>query len=488
MKLTDSAAAKRLLGSTLFRYALVGGGVSLFDIVFFNSLIYLAGSYYLLAALVSNACSFFIRFFLQKHFAFQKSSMDGVRRQLLFYGLLFAVSIVLTGGIMFLLVGRFGLNASVAQIVTIALVAGTSFFVYRHVVFPSADPRRLLIFTQKMDRDDFVLGFFHDWVKEFGLHFDAITVVCLGKGNIDETALKERKICVRSLGKEKGGSRLSYIFTFYKTLWDIRGTYGSVFVHMNQEYVLMGGLMWHMFGRKVYMWRNHHAGNILTDIAAALCHKVFCTSKYSYTAKYKKTVLMPVGVDTELFKRDPGIAKVPRSLLFLGRIAPVKKPDALLEALDEMKRDGTAFAASVYGDPLPKDASYRDSLKDMAARFDLRDRVSFHPGVPHGQTVSVYNAHEVFVNLSSSGMYDKTIFEAMACETLVLASNRNLQGLVDERFIFAEGQRSDLVAKLTRLLNLAGERQEWGRKLREIVMRDHSLSELGKRLEHEICS
>lgn len=55
----------------------------------------------------------------------------------------------------------------------------------------------------------------------------------------------------------------------------------------------------------------------------------------------------------------------------------------------------------------------------------------------------MYNNHEIFVNLSPSGMYDKTIFEAMACECLVLTSNLNLKGQIDERFLFAENDEKD---------------------------------------------
>ena len=70
---------------------------------------------------------------------------------------------------------------------------------------------------------------------------------------------------------------------------------------MNQEYVLIAGWLWKLLGKRTYLWRNHYAGSWLTDVAAVFCTKVFCTSKHSYTVKYKKTVLMPVGVDTERF-------------------------------------------------------------------------------------------------------------------------------------------------------------------------------------------
>src|ERR1700733_6884068 len=117
---------------------------------------------------------------------------------------------------------------------------------------------KLLILTQKIDKDDGVLGFFHGWVKEFSSHFDQVTVICLGKG---EYSLPPN-VQVFSLGKEKesGGSKLFYIFNFYKYIWQERNNYDAVFVHMNQEYVLLGGLFWKLLGKKVFLWRNHPKG------------------------------------------------------------------------------------------------------------------------------------------------------------------------------------------------------------------------------------
>jgi len=127
---------------------------------------------------------------------------------------------------------------------------------------------------------------------------------------------------VFSLGKEHGASPWRYVFSFYRLIWRERKNYDAVFVHMNQEYVLLGGFLWKLFGKKVTMWRNHFAGNFLTSIAAALSNKMFCTSEHSYTARYKKTSIMPVGIDMDTFFRDKTIAKKEHSILFLAGSHP----------------------------------------------------------------------------------------------------------------------------------------------------------------------
>lgn len=338
---------------------------------------------------------------------------------------------------------------------------------------------KLLVFTQALDRDDPTLSVYHRWVAEIAEHFDSVIAICLKEGSHD----LPKNVEVLSLGKERGRSRLKYVTNFFRYITSRRRDYDAVFVHMNQEYVLLGGLFWRLLGKPIYMWRNHHAGSFLTDIAAFFCRKVFCTSRYSYTAKYNKTILMPVGIDTSFFKRM-AVTQKPRSILFLSRMAPVKKPHVLISALRKLKDRNIRYTASFYGDPLPKDKGYYDAL--VEASSDLYERIAFYPGVANDKTPEIYSSHEVFVNLSSSGMYDKTIFEAMACESLVLATNRNLEGLVDERFIAHEDDVGDIADKLEKLLASEG-KSEAGSYLRAIADREHSLKRLAERLREEMC-
>lgn len=338
---------------------------------------------------------------------------------------------------------------------------------------------RLLIVTQKIDKNDPVLGFFHRWLIEFSKHYDHITVICLQKGEYD---LPEN-IKVLSLGKEDTISRFAYVMHFYTYIWHERKNYDAVFVHMNQEYVLLGSFFWKILGKKIFMWRNHHAGNFLTNIAIFLCDKVFCTSKYSYTAKFANAILMPVGIDTDIFQKDVSVAKTPNSILFLARIAFVKKPHILIEALKLLNQKNILFTASIYGDSLPKDQQYHEDLKKIVGESGLSGLVSFHVGIPNTETVKAYNSHEIVVNLSSSGMYDKTIFEAMACESLILASNKNLNGIIDSQFIFEEDDINGLAQKLTYLFSLpVKEKKKYGEDLRNFCLSHHSLTLLGDRL------
>ena len=169
---------------------------------------------------------------------------------------------------------------------------------------------------------------------------------------------------------------------------------------------------------------------------------------------------MPVGVDTNLFKPKSYNLKPKSSILFLGRIAPSKNVDIFVEALGLLKKRGVIFSASIYGDALPKDAVYYEKLKSRAREIGLENILKFHVGVPNHQTPPIYNQHEIFVNLSSSGMYDKTIFEAMACGCLVLVSNDNLKGQIDDRLIIKTRDATEVAECLAGALSLPEEEKK----------------------------
>jgi glycosyltransferase involved in cell wall biosynthesis len=325
--------------------------------------------------------------------------------------------------------------------------------------------------TASIDKNDPVLGFFHNWVKKFSENYESINVICLYKGECD----LPKNVRVFSLGKEKGESKIKYILNFYKYIWQLRNDYNSIFVHMNQEYILLAGVMWKIMNKNVYMWRNHHSGSLLTDIASIFCKKVFCTSKFSYTAKYSKTEIMPVGVDLENFKPNKNIARLTKSILSIGRISPSKNIHILVDVINKI--NDPSIKVAVYGDPIEKDNIYYEELKKKSSGL-----IEFHKGVPNIETIDLYSKYEIFINLSSSGMYDKTIFEAMACGCIVIASNENLRGNINDDLIFKNDDIVELENKIRKVLNYSEEEKKEILDSLYGFYKNHSLDILSKRL------
>ena len=334
---------------------------------------------------------------------------------------------------------------------------------------------KLLIITQAVDLDDPILGFFHRWIEEIANRCESVLVICLREGRHQVP----QNVRILSLDKDVGASRRTKLWRFYRYIFAHRHEYDAVFVHMNQEYVLLAGLFWRQWKKGVYLWRNHWAGNFLTRIAVMLSTKVFCTSKSSFTAQFKKTTLMPVGVDI-VASATP---RTPRSILFLGRIAPSKHPEVLIDALALLMKDKVAFEASLYGSPLPKDEAFARALKTRAQDVP---NVTWYNSVPNRETPAIYAAHELFVNLSASGMYDKTLFEAAAAGCIVVASSRDFAELAGEPFVFRQNNPQDLARVLKDILKMTEKKKGAAQKHFQGLVQAHTLPVLADLLVSEM--
>ncbi|MFH1255408.1 MAG: glycosyltransferase [bacterium] len=393
---------------------------------------------------------------------------------------------------------------------------------------------KLLVLTQKIDRNDDVLGFMHGWIRKLAEHCEKITVIALGAGEYDlpknarvfslgkekknlhtqaDSFLSLRGACNQATrqshflsfprrresrmidGKSEDGImnkafiKISYAINFYKYIWRERKNYNAVFVHMNKEYVLLGGVLWKLWGKKIYLWYNHKKGNILSDIGGYLSDMIFCTSQFSYFSGNKKSKIMPVGINTALFSKDESARKIGNSILCLGRISPVKNIDVLIKAAKILKGGGVDFSVGIIGGPT--DYGYYKKLKDMVNDCGLTREINFMPGISNFKAPAEYNKYEICVNLTNSGSMDKTIFEAMACGLIVLASNRSLEKIFPEEFspimMFEEKNPDDLARKLAKALamprELKNKYQAWARKY---VYENHSLEKLAEMIMNYI--
>lgn len=332
---------------------------------------------------------------------------------------------------------------------------------------------KLLIITQAVDKKDTTLGFFHRWLEEFSKRFDTVELICLYEG---EHHLPSQ-VTVHSLGKEKGYSRIQYIKHFFTYIWRLRGQYDTVFVHMNQEYIVLGGLFWRLFGKKIFFWRNHPYGNMFTRIAVFLSHQVFCTADKSFTARYQKTKIMPSGVDTSVFSTDATVQRPRHSLLLFGRIAPVKRVEKAIDATALLLARGIPVELSLVGDWLPRDNEYVEGLKERIALAHIEPQVAFIRGVDFLHAPHIYQSHEIFLNFTDSGSFDKTVIEALACGTKVLVSNMSMKDMLPKGS-YTTGEQSDIIEKIITLQSLDVTQEEEYRIQSQVVVQEQSLSRL----------
>lgn len=343
--------------------------------------------------------------------------------------------------------------------------------------------QNLLIVTQKIDKNDPILGFFNSWVDEFSKNVEKLNVICLEKGEYD----LPQNVSIFSLGKPIQGwpssglkklfSKQIALISFYKYIFKLRNEYDSVFVHMNQEYVLLAGVFWKILGKKIMLWRNHQNGSWLTNIAVATSDVVFCTSPSSYTFKFLKTKLVSAGINIEKFILANRPTRVSGSILSIGRISSIKKIDFLVRTLLHLDSTGFEFKTDIVGDRDPREPQYYDLVKELAEPLVKKGKIQFKDSVSNTKTPQEYFSHELFINLTSSGSLDKTIFSAMISENLVLVCNTFFIGILPEQFIFKDGDVYDLSSKIKIILEMDNlKKKKIIEEMKRYVIEKHGIS------------
>src|SRR3990167_9494707 len=261
---------------------------------------------------------------------------------------------------------------------------------------------KLLIITQIVDRQDSNLGFFQPWLAQLAGRVEQLTVLCLKKGEYHLPA----NVRVLSLGKENSARRWQYLKNFYRFIWQYRQEYDHVFVHMNPEYVILGGLFWRMWGKKVLLWYVHKAVNLRLRLATLLATKIFTASKESFRLSSRKVAIVGHGIDLNKFTVHSSqftVSSLKLKLLWVGRISPVKDLETVIltfHKLMESHREQEIYL-DIVGDTITApDEEYRQALRDLTVKLRLSHRVQFLGGGSHDKMPEVYAAHHALIHTS----------------------------------------------------------------------------------------
>lgn len=339
---------------------------------------------------------------------------------------------------------------------------------------------RLLIITQKVDRNDDNLGFFHGWLEKFSSKVEKLYVLCLSKG---EYALPQNTE-VYSMGKYAGASKIEQLARLELYLWKRLKDVDGVFIHMAPIYAIVSFPLVALSSRRMIMWYTHRAQNWKVWLAEKLVHKVLTASKESFRTKSGKVKILGHGVDTEMFQARPRLPNDTLKILYAGRISPIKDLGTLISAIDTLVHTLHiyAFKVSILGRPLtPSDAVYAEKMKEMIARLQVGQYISFLGSVPHIRIAPYYQEHDMLINLCPTGGMDKVVLEAMSCGMIVAVSNETFRDLgnIDSHVCFAGGNPRDLAEKMAYFMGLSIEnRNALGARLRDVIVKKHNLDTL----------
>jgi glycosyltransferase involved in cell wall biosynthesis len=190
----------------------------------------------------------------------------------------------------------------------------------------------------------------------------------------------------------------------------------------------------------------------------------------------KKVAFLPNGVDVSTFVPAERPPNVEPTILFVGRLAPVKNLGLLLEAVARLDRRPKIRMIG--------DGPLRAELADRAARLGLMLEL---PGiVDHRHLPAELQAAAVFVLTSRFEGHPKALLEAMSCGCVCVATAA--AGILDVlehevTGLIADHDPASLAAALARALDDAALRARLSRNARERAVRDFDLRTI---LEREV--
>lgn len=146
-----------------------------------------------------------------------------------------------------------------------------------------------------------------------------------------------------------------------------------------------------------------------------------------YGVSSGKVSVIPAGVDTRIFypevkseaKQKLGITSS-QTILYAGRIEPIKGLDILLDAFRMINGAGSAHLI-IVGGSLSEDREL-DRLRSRADHLGISEKVTFTGSVGQSELRSYYSAADVFVLPSHYESFGLVALEAMACGTPIVAS------------------------------------------------------------------
>ncbi len=363
--------------------------------------------------------------------------------------------------------------------------------------------KNLLIITQTVDRNDSDLGFFCGWLKEFSRQLDHIYVIANKTGDYD----LPDNITVLSLGKENGAGRIMRMINFWKYLFAYLPKVSAVFAHMCPEYIIYGGWLARLYGKKLGLWYLHKSLTCKLKMAVLLANNIFTAHSDGLPIKSSKILVTGHGIDMSIFgkiqnksrtfqqsikplwkdfsntssssQQAEGYLEKVRDkpenaeldLLTVGRVSASKNLLILVKSVILLREKlNKPVCLRVVGESyLKEDKKYLEDLKTYIKDNNAGDIVDFTGKVSHDKVADYYSRADVFLNAGKTGGVDKAVLEAMASGVPVITSNSAFKNILPNDCLFEEDNVEDLVAKILSYKNIQTD------LLKSIVRSNHSL-------------
>ncbi len=334
---------------------------------------------------------------------------------------------------------------------------------------------RLLIITQKVDRSDPILGFFHRWIEEFAKNCESVIVIGQKVGSHH----LPKNVTVLSLGKERGSWRGIQILRYRWLLFKYRKQYDAIFVHMTPIWGVFAWRAVFFLRKRMYLWYEARGDRWPLKIAVKLATKIFSASSSGMPVQTKKSMITGHGIDTDIFTPGNSARDVHR-LITVGRVTAAKQLHVILGAFAKLPHQ---YRLSIYGHAITSaDHTLLRTLEHEHAMKGIAGRVEIG-AVTQEEIVHRMRAATLFLHASRTSL-DKALLEAMACGCLIVSCAEAAHAVLPKECLSTAGGMDERVKTLLALSH--DEREGLRRRLREIVVSKHSLQRLIRTLVREM--
>ena len=328
---------------------------------------------------------------------------------------------------------------------------------------------KLLIATQAVDENDPNLGFFIAWIQEFARHVDTVTVLCLREG---QHSLPSNVRIMRL-----PSSRLGRVLGVWRYSLARRGEYDAVFVHMNPEYLVVAGLFWQLLGKRAVLWYTHKHVDLKLRIAVLFASVVCTASDASFRLRTRKLRVMGHGIEQypeRIHKSEDTSLRV----VTVGRISQTKKISEMLDVMEALHTQGVSFTFTIIGAPITQaDQAYEQALKEKIRVSAYGASVHMLGARPHTAIAAILASADVFLNMSTTGSFDKAVLEAIAAGVVPVTTNEAYSELLTPYGLYIASADSKQIAEAIRSATKKDIQELTAR-----VAREHALGGLIQRL------
>lgn len=334
---------------------------------------------------------------------------------------------------------------------------------------------RLLVVMQAVDLDDRLVGYFVEWLAKAASAFASLRVLALRVGRYELPA----NVRVSLLRPKGSSSKVIALWNLFMISWRERHRYDGVFLRGDAIYVVVAGWFWRILGKKVVLWYAHYKPNNLLPTAERVATVVTTSVPEAYPGRSGYAVkALGQGIDESRFSITEKGVKEKTRLLVLGRVQPIKGVKEIITEFIAEGAYGAKAELTIVGPAL--DEAYEKEIDQLISGHES---IRWIKGLPYDQIPGLLAEQDILVN-AYPGSLDKVIVESMMSGMIPVVATRGLIHTVPQEWRWMVAETSEERRRAIRkILSLVPEeRARYARLVRELAIRDHSMTGQIKRL------